>query len=136
MDLGSYRTQAESFTVERSDAYRRHYAGLTAAFELEPIYARYASLFDGAAVAWLREARADASGDERRRLRMLLDFAVAGHVEAASAVHDSAVAETEAQLSIDVGGTGLGFRESQLARANRPDAHRRAAIEGARIGGL
>ncbi len=136
MDLGSYRAQAESFTVELNDAYRRHYAGLTADFELEPIYARHASLFDGESVAALRDALAQSDGEERRRLRMLLDFTVTGYVEAATASHDSAIAETEARLCIEVDGTRLGFRESQIAQANEPGAARRAAIERARLDAL
>jgi hypothetical protein len=136
MDLGSYRAQAESFTAEVNDEYRRHYAGLKADFELERIYAQHASLFEREAVTGLSEAYAGTAGDERRRLRMLLEFAVSGYVEAATATHDAAVAGLEARLSIAVCGSRVGYRESQTAQANEPDAGRRAAIERSRLDAL
>lgn len=139
MDLGAYRLQAETFVAELGEEYHAHYAGLREGFEVDAIYARHAALFSFDAVARLRElsaAAGDAKGvrdDEARRLRMLLDFAVEGCVGLATAREAEALAEREAGLRLDVGGTMLGFRESSVAQSNEPDRARRAAIEAARI---
>ena len=51
MDLDAYRHSAETLISELTGAYYRHYAGLAAEYEIEPIYARHAGLFTCDAVA-------------------------------------------------------------------------------------
>ncbi|MDO8213807.1 hypothetical protein [Conexibacter sp. CPCC 206217] len=139
MDLGAYRVQAETFVAELGDEYHAHYAGLRDGFEVDAIYARHAALFAPAAVDALRVLTAaadDAAGvrdDEARRLRMLLDFAVEGCVGLATAPAAEAIAQREASLRLDVGGTMLGFRESSTVQANEPSRERRAEIEAVRL---
>jgi hypothetical protein len=123
VDLAAYRTRAEAFLAALHDAYHRHYAGLDAGFELEAIYAEHATLFDREAVQALREAAAPA----------LLEFAVAGHLERATAAPDGERARREAALRIDVDGEPMGFREAALRQAAEPDGQRRARIEAARL---
>ncbi|HEX5145514.1 MAG TPA: hypothetical protein VFV85_00720, partial [Conexibacter sp.] len=83
MDLDAYRVQAEAFTAELGEEYHGHFAGLRQDFDVEPIYARHAALFEADSIARLRE-QADAAAargeDAARRARMLLDFAVDGHL--------------------------------------------------------
>ncbi|MBB4665002.1 hypothetical protein [Conexibacter arvalis] len=142
MELAAYREQAEAFVAELGDAYHRHYAGLDDGFAVEEIYARHAALFSREAVERLGEAAAAADDvatagaggeDAARRLRMLRDFAVEGHLGRATAALAERLAEREAGLRLDVGGTMLGFRESAVAQANEPDRERRLAIERARL---
>ena len=133
MDLDAYRRTAETFQTELMREYYQHYAGLKETFEIEPIYARADELFTRDAVLALRELdeRAPGAGDERRQARMLLDFAVEGHVGEATKAVEEELARTEAALTIEVGGERLGFREAPVAQANEPDAERRAEIERA-----
>jgi hypothetical protein len=133
MDLDAYRHSAETFTIELMREYYRHYAGLQDSFEIKPIYARHAGLFTRDAVQALRELDGGASGggDEHRRARMLLDFAVEGYVGEATKAVEEELARTEAALTIEVGDDELGFREAPVAQANEPDAGRRAEIERA-----
>jgi hypothetical protein len=135
MDLEAYRERAEEFAAELTAEYYRHYAGLKDEFEIEAIYAKHGTLFTRAAVEELREdAAAPPPGtDERRRRRMLLDFAVEGHLGQATKSLDAELARREAELSIELDGVRIGFRESALTQANEPDADRRAQIEEARL---
>jgi hypothetical protein len=135
MELEAYREAAEEFIAALTAEYYRHYAGLKDDFEIEAIYGRYADLFTRATVEDLREqAAAPAPGtDERRRRRMLLEFAVEGHLGQATKAIDAELARREAELSIDVDGGRIGYRESAVTQANEPDAGRRERIELARL---
>jgi hypothetical protein len=138
MDLAAYRLQAEAFTAELGEEYHAHFAGLRADFDVEPIYARHADLFTADGVARLREqADAAAAGgeDAARRARMLLDFAVDGHLGLAATDLETELAQREAglRLSIDGHGAAIPFREATIVQANEPDRGRRAAIEAARL---
>jgi hypothetical protein len=135
MDLDAYRQSAESFHSEINLEYYRHFAGLQDDYEIESIYARHADLFTRPSVDALREL---ASGrgpetEERRRLRMLVDFAVEGFVGEATKAVEAELARVEAELMIEVDGEQLGFRQSSIVQANEPDAGRRARIERARL---
>jgi len=133
-DLDAYRAEAERFVAELGLEYYRHYAGLAEDLAVEAVYERHAALFERAAVEVLRERRAStAPGDEARRLRALLDFAVEGRVGRATAALDAELARREAILELKVDGERLGFRESSIVQANEPDRDRRARIEDARL---
>jgi hypothetical protein len=135
MDLEAYRESAEEFVAELTAEYYRHYAGLKEDFEIEAIYVRHDRLFTRAAVEDLREQAAmpGPGTDERRRRRMLLDFAVEGHLGQATKSLDAELARREAELSIELDGERIGYRESSVRQANEPDAARRAEIEEARL---
>nr|MDQ4040914.1 hypothetical protein [Actinomycetota bacterium] len=134
MDLDAYRAAAESFTAELSLEYYRHYAGLQHELGIEPVYDRHAALFERATVENLREAAQRASAShERRALRALLDFAVDGYLGRATKRLDAELARRETELTLEVDGERLGFRESPVVQANEPDPDRRARIETARL---
>jgi hypothetical protein len=134
VDLAAYRTDAEAFVAELGEEYHAHFAGLKEGFDGEAIYARHGELFSREAIARLREAAAAAQGeDAARRLRMLLDFAVEGHIGLLTANVADELARREAALRLDVGGEAIGFRESAVVQANEPDRERRATIEAARL---
>jgi len=138
VDLAAYRTEAETFTAELGEEYHAHFAGLRAEFDVEPIYARHADLFTADTVARLRE-QADAAAargeDAARRARMLLDFAVEGHLGLVATDLEAELAQREAGLvlSIDGDGAAIPFREATIVQANEPDRTRRTAIERARL---
>jgi hypothetical protein len=133
MDLDAYRASAEAFLSELTAEYRRHYAGLSATYEIEPIYERHAELFGAPAVRALRDAVDSAQGEERRRARMLVRFAAEGHVDEAVKQIEAELARREAALTLTVGGAQIGFRESAIAQANEPGRERRELIERARL---
>jgi hypothetical protein len=135
MNLDAYRRSAETFVSELTGAYYRHYAGLEADYEIEPIYARHAGLFTHDAVAWLREHldAAPEETDRQRRARMLLDFAVEGTLGQATKALDAELARREAKLSIEIDGERIGFRESAVLQANEPSGEMRELVEQARL---
>jgi len=133
MDLDAYRRTADRFITELMREYYRHYAGLKDSFEIEAIYAAHEGLFTRDAVQALREldARITEDGDERRRARMLLDFAVESYVGAATKAVEEELAGAEAALTIEVGDERIGFREGPVVQASEADPGRRAEIERA-----
>jgi hypothetical protein len=135
MDLDAYRRTAESFLSELTGEYYRHYAGLKASYDIEPIYDRHTSLFTRSAVDEVRSLLDGApdGSDERRRLTMLLDFALEGYIGQASKEVEAELARREASAAIEVNGDELGFRESAVIQADEANAERRAAIEQARL---
>jgi hypothetical protein len=133
VDLEAYREQAETFQVELTREYYRHFAGLQADFPLEAVYERHAGLFARAAVEDLRAATdAAPGGDEGRRGRYLLAFAVEGFLGQATRALEAELARREASLRLTVDGTEIGFREAATAQASEPDRERRGALEAAR----
>src|SRR5436305_823489 len=135
MDLDAYRQSAESFLAELTTEYYRHYAGLQDEYGIEPIYARHAGLFTAGAVGSLRDlaAGAEPGSEERRRLTMLVDFAVEGYVGEQTKAVEAEQARREAALELLVDGERIGFRESNPLQANEPDPDRREQIEAARL---
>jgi hypothetical protein len=138
MDLAAYRLEAEAFTAELGEEYHGHFAGLRAELDVEPIYARHAALFEADSIARLREQAATAATrgeDASRRARMLLDFAVDGHLGLVSNDLEAELAQREAGLRLSIAGDGqaIPFREATIVQANEPDRARRAAIEAARL---
>jgi len=135
VDLEAYRHSAESFLSVLTLEYYGHYAGLKDGFEIEPIYERHAELFTASAVDELQaiEDRAQPDSEERRRLTMLLDFAVEGYLGQATKRVEAELAVREAELMLELDGDSVGFRESDVIQANEADAERRAQIERARL---
>jgi hypothetical protein len=135
MDLQTYRSEAEEFLAELTLEYYRHYAGLKAEYEIEPIYARYGALFTHEAVSAVRDAHdaANPGGEGRRRLALLLDFAVEGHVGQATKAIESELARREAELVLELDGVRIEFRDAPIIEAAEPDGERRAAVERARL---
>lgn len=137
MDLEAYRQDAEDFLARLNLAYYRHYAGHDPDFALEPIYARYEALFTRDAVAALQEpaAHADAPSEQARRRRLLLDFALEGHIGQATKGIEERLAERELAIRLRLEGEErtIGLRESDAIQSNEPDRERREAIERARL---
>jgi hypothetical protein len=134
VDLDTYAEQAEQFVGAMDREYYLHFAGHKPEFEIESIYKRHAGLFGRPVVDELRERLATAApGDETRRARYLLELAVGGLLGNETKAEETALAEREAALEIEVAGERIPYRQSAVAQANEPDAGRRAEIEGARL---
>ncbi len=139
MDLGAYRSSAEAFLAELTGEYYRHYAGLQDEYAIEPIYARHRELFTRSAVDSLRTlmAQAPAGTDERRRVAMLVDFAVEGYVGEATKQTEAELAHREARTVLELDhGSPISFRESGVLQANEADPARRVMIERARLAAI
>lgn len=130
-DLDSYRQRAERFVEQIDREYYLHLAGLKPELEIEPIYRRHAGLFEREAVERLRELASATEGDERRRLRYLLQFAFEGALGEATKAETAEIAGLEAALELELDG-GVPYRSVPIEQANEPDAARRAALEAAR----
>jgi hypothetical protein len=138
MDLDAYRSSAEAFLSALTAEYYRHYAGLQDEYAIEPIYARHSELFTTAAIDGLRTraSSAPAGSEHRRRLTLLVDFAVEGYIGEATKEAEAELAEREAATVLEVDGRRIGLRESSSVQANEPDPERRALIERARLGAI
>lgn len=132
IDLDSYREAAEAFVGSLEREYYLHLAGHKTELEIEPIYARHGWLFDRDVVGDLREAAAGADGEERRRLRYLLSFALDGCLGRATQREAEETAKLEATLAVETERGAVGYRQVPIEQANEPDAGRRAELEAAR----
>ncbi len=123
MDLEAYRRSAETFMELLEREYYRHHAGLKDNCDIETIYSAHRELFRPGAVQSLRELRDQAApgGEERRRLRLLLDFAAQGCLSEQTKSVEAELARREPGMSIELEDQRMGFRASTVAQANEAD---------------
>jgi len=134
LDLQAYAVEAETFVGSMDREYYLHFAGHKGELEIGPIYDRHRGLFSRSAVEELRERLSEAeAGDAERRARYLLELAVGGFMGEATKAEETALAEREAALEIEVNGQREPYRQASISQANEPDAERRATIEEARL---
>jgi hypothetical protein len=131
-DLDEYRRDAELFLEEIDREYYLQGAGHKPDLEIEPIYERHQALFERDAVERVAEARSEAKGEEEVRLRYLHQFALDGHLGAATRELEARLAELEALLEVVVDGEAIPYRMAPVAQANEEDPGRRADIEARR----
>ncbi len=131
-DLDRYRASAERFSEQLSREYYLHLAGHKPELEIEPIYEGYADLFTKEVVQRLKELAGPATGDEKRRLRYLLQFAFDGLLGHETRSESAELAGLEASLQIDPGDGPIPYRAVGIEQANEPRPDRRAALEEAR----
>ena len=134
LDLEAYAAEAETVVGSMDREYYLHFAGHKRALEIAPIYDRHRKLFTKSAVEELRERLAETEpGDRERRARYLLELAVGGFMGEATKAEETALAEREAALEIEVDGRREPYRQASISQANEPDPERRAQIEEARL---
>jgi hypothetical protein len=134
LDLEAYAAEAEGFVGAMDREYYLHFAGHKRDLEIAPIYDRHRRLFGQPAIEELRERLAGASaGDEQRRTRYLLEFAVGGLMGEATKGEETALAEREASLEVHVDGRREPYRQASIWQANERDPELRARIEEARL---
>ena len=132
LDLEAYRRRAERFVEEIDREYLLHLSGRKPELELAPIYDRHAELFRRGTVERMRQTAARATGEERRRLRYLLHFALDGMIGEATRGESEEAARLEASLEVDVDGEVVPLSPGAGPPANEADAERRRALEAAR----
>ena len=119
--------EAETFVGAMDREYYLHFAGHKQELEIEPIYDRHRGLFERAAVEELRERLAKRRrATNERRARYLLELAVGGFMGEATKAEETALAEREATLEIEVDGRREAYRQASIVQANEPDPDRRA----------
>jgi hypothetical protein len=129
----TYRASAERFSEELSREYYLHLAGHKPELAIEPIYERFAALFERDAVLSLRErAGTGVDGDQARRLRYLLHFALDGFLGSQTRAEEAELARLEASLEVEVKDRRVPYRMVPIEQANEQDPERRAALEEAR----
>src|SRR5436190_6271607 len=131
-DLDEYRREAELFLEEIDREYYLQGAGHKLDLEIEPIYERHEALFEREAVEGIGEARRAAQDEDGARLRYLHQFALDGHLGAATRALEARLAALEASLEVEVDGEAIPYRMAPAAQSNEPDGERRAEIEAAR----
>jgi hypothetical protein len=127
--LDAYREEADRFIAALDEEYYLHFAGLKEAFELTPIYERYADL--ATLDACRRLAEAAGSGD--RGATELWRFACEGYLGNLTREEAEEIAGLEATLEAEVDGETIGFRLIRPAIANEPDRARRERLDRARV---
>ena len=128
-DLDAYRDEADRFIAALDEEYYLHFAGHKEAFELEPIYERFADLTTLDACARVRAAAEDGSAGEVELWR----FACEGYLGNLTRAEAEEIAGLEASLTADVDGEEIPFRMLKPAIANEPERARRERLDAARI---
>lgn len=131
-DLDAYRDGAGRFLEEIEREYYLHLSGRKRELEIEQIYSRHRALFSREPAERLRELLSNASGDDARRLRYLLQLTVEGYMGLETREEAAQVAELEVSLELDLEGEPISYRSAPIAQSNEPDGDRRAQIEAAR----
>ena len=131
MDLAGYSARAQAFAIELARLYYRQFAGLEAPASMSALYDRSAELFTAGAVQSLREAQEAADEQQpRRRLRVLLRFAVDGHLGRATAALEASLVQREGALRVSApGGAAIRLGDVAGAQAREADPSRRAELE-------
>jgi hypothetical protein len=127
--LDAYREEADRFIAALDEEYYLHFAGLKDAFELTPIYERFADLATLEACRRLGEA----AGSDDRGAVELWRFACEGYLGNLTREEAEEIAGLEASLVAEVGGEQVGFRRLRPAIANEPDRARRERLDRARV---
>jgi hypothetical protein len=125
--LDAYRDEADRFIAALDEEYYRHYAGLKDAFELGPIYERFADLTTLDACRRLGDAAGAEAGS-----RELWRFACEGYMGDLTRAATEEIANLEAALSVSLDGDEIAFRLVRPTLANEPDRGRRERLEEAR----
>jgi hypothetical protein len=127
--LDEYRAEADRFIAALDEEYYLHFAGHKEAFELEPIYERFADLTTVEASARVGAA---AEGGGRGEIE-LWRFACEGYLGNLARAEAETIAGLEASLMAAVDGEEIPFRMLRPAIANEPERSRREALDAARI---
>jgi hypothetical protein len=131
-ELDRYAAGAERFLEAIDREYLLHLAGRKPELDVAPIYAAHTELFKREAVERLRELAADGEGEEGRRRRFLLHFALDGMLGEATKAEAEEAARLEASLEVAGDGDAVPYRQVPVEQANESDGARREALEIAR----
>ncbi|MFL5321617.1 MAG: peptidase M3 [Myxococcaceae bacterium] len=131
LSVHALRDRLDSFLFELGSLQYRYGAGLSSQFPAERLYASFSELSRAESYLAIREAAEKRSTDEqeRRRMRMLLEF-IAGQVEEGlSAEAIEAIARTEGQATVLVQNQHIPFRDALAQLTTEDSRQRRAELE-------
>ncbi|MGH2996729.1 MAG: hypothetical protein ACRDM9_10490, partial [Gaiellaceae bacterium] len=128
-DLDTYRAEADRFIAALDEEYYLHFAGHKDAFELEPIYERFADLTTLDACRRVGEAAAAGGAGEKELWR----FACEGYLGNLTRAEAEEIAGLEASLAAEMDGEEIPFRMLRPTIANESDRTRRERLDAARI---
>ena len=129
--LDAYREQADRFIAEIDEEYYLHYAGHKETLDLEPIYERHADLTTAEMAAEIGR-NVENGVRPQKAIGELWRFACEGHLGELTRSYEEKIAGLEAELTVEVDGDTIPFREVRPAIANEPDRGRRERLERAR----
>ncbi len=128
-DLDAYRDEADRFIAALDEEYYLHFAGHKEAFELEPIYERFADLTTLDACERVGAAAEEGSAGEVELWR----FACEGYLGNLTRAEAEEIAGLEASLTAEVDGEEIPFRMLKPSIANEPDRARRQRLDAVRV---
>ncbi|HZB84967.1 MAG TPA: hypothetical protein VE289_00250, partial [Gaiellaceae bacterium] len=128
-DLDAYRDEADRFIAALDEEYYLHFAGHKEAFELEPIYERFADLTTLEACERVGAAAEEGSQGEVELWR----FACEGYLGNLTRAETEEIAGLEASLTAEVEGEEIPFRMLKPSIANEPERARRARLDAVRV---
>jgi hypothetical protein len=135
LTLERLRREGQAFHEAISREVYLAHSGQKATAELQPLYERHAEIMSDESLAFVRGAF-DAAGpasEERRGLRMLLDWQVESQASRVLAALDEREIAWEAQAMITLPGGGkVPFQRAAIDLANSIDRGARLSLEAAR----
>lgn len=132
MDLRKLRRDAEAFVRAMDREFYENHAGLKEELNTAAIFGRYQHLFTPEVVAWVREYRRAAEGEELRRARHLQALLIGEYLGNAVKELTDRGQTWESQKVLTVEGKELPFRMAPVRMANEGDRGRRGALYQAR----
>lgn len=132
MDITKYRKDSESFLSRIDKEYYLHFSGQKDSLNLSPIYDRYGYLFDRDSIDYIKSIKDKSTGEDRKKAAYLLKFCTEGYMERQVKELVDKIAEEEAQAKINIEGSEVPFRYSEILLTNEPDRVKRRAIESKR----
>lgn len=129
------RREGQAFNEAISREFYLAHSGQKATAELQPLYERYADVMSDESLAFVRDAfdAAPEGSEERRGLRLLLDWQVESQASRALAALDEREIEWEgrAMIALPDGGR-VPFQRAAIDLANSTDRAARLTLERAR----
>ena len=128
-DRAAYDARAEAFSAETTEERYLHYSGQKDDLALEPIYARHTALFGQESIQGLEDLIGQPETDAVRQARLLLQFAIDGHLERGAAEFTEEVAAAEARTTLTWQGQRIGYRAASVLIADLPERAERNALD-------
>jgi hypothetical protein len=135
LELDGLRARAEAFLQDVSREYHAVHAGLKAAAELQPIYAKHSEAYGDEAYALARDlfARSPDGSEDRRTARMLLEWLLESRVGRDLApMEERELAWEGAAVVLLPDGGSEPYQRVPITIANTRDARERRALDDAR----
>jgi hypothetical protein len=129
MDIAKYRKDSESFLSRMDKEHYLHFSGQKDSLNLSPIYDRYGYLFERNCIDHIKGIKDRSTGEDRVKAAYLLKFCTEGYMERQVKELVDRIAEEEAQAKIDIEGSEVPFRYSEILLTNEPDRAKRREIE-------